>query len=172
MNQLLEQTRQKILESVQPQELVQSIEKVVEAGKKILYSPKTRDMVMQELQSDGDIEDVIGSGVAKLTGLVYAEYKKTLPMEVLMPVNMLLMLEVMDFLEQGGKLQVTNDTLAETTQATASAMLQLLGITPEKLEEYTRQAQGGAGQGAPEEAMAGGAQQPASGLIGNAMGGA
>jgi len=172
MNKLLEQTRQKILESVQPQELTQAIEKVVEAGKKILYSPKTRDMVMQELQTEGDIEDVIGSGVAKLTGLVYVEYKKTLPMEVLMPVSMLLMLEVLDFLEQGGKIQVNNDTLAETTQATASAMLQLLGVTPEKLEEYTQQAQGGASQGAQGAMPAAGAQQPASGLIGNAMGGA
>lgn len=160
MNPLLEQTRQQILASVKPPQLTQSIEKVVEAGKKILYSPKTRDLVLQELQSDGNIEDIIGSGVAKLTGMVYAEYKKTLPMEVLMPVNMLLMLEVMDFLEQGGKLEVNNDTLAQTTQATASAMLQLLGITPEKLQEYTQQAQGAAPQ----------AQQP-SGLIGGAMGG-
>lgn len=159
MNPLLEQTRQQILASVKPQQLTQSIEKVVEAGKKILYSPKTRDLILQELQSDGNIEDIIGSGVAKLTGLVYQEYKKTLPMEVLMPVNMLLMLEVMDFLEQGGKLEVNNDTLAQTTQATASAMLQLLGITPEKLQEYTQQAQG-----------AQPAQQP-SGLIGGAMGG-
>lgn len=158
MNQLLEQTRQKILESVNPPQLTQSIEKVVEAGKKILYSPKTRDLVLQELQTDGDIEDIIGSGVAKLTGLVYQEYKKTLPMEVLMPVNMLLMLEVMDFLEQGGKLEVNNDTLAQTTQATASAMLQLLGITPEKLQEYAQQAQG-SGQQAPQ------------GLVGGAMGG-
>lgn len=158
MNQLLEQTRQQILSSVKPQQLTQSIEKVVEAGKKILYSPKTRDLVLQELQSDGDIEDIIGSGVAKLTGMVYAEYKKTLPMEVLMPVNMLLMLEVMDFLEQGGKLEVNNDTLAQTTQATASAMLQLLGITPEKLQEYTQQAQ----SAAPQESQ---------GLVGSAMGG-
>lgn len=164
MNQLLEQTRQKILETINPPGLVTAIEKVTEAGKKILYSEKTRDLVLQELQSDGDMEDIIGSGVAKLTGLVYSEYKKTLPMEVLMPVSMMLMLEVLDFLEQGGKIQVTNDTLAQTTQATASAMLQLLGVTPEKLEEYTQQAQGAA---QPEMG-----QQPAPGLIGNAMGGA
>ncbi len=155
MNQILETTRQQILESVKPPQLTQAIEKVVEAGKKILYSPDTREMVLQELQSDGEMQDVIGSGVAKLTGLVYSEYKKTLPMEVLMPVCMLLMIEVLDFLEQGGKVQVTNEFLAEVTQSTASAMLQLLGVTPEKLEEYTQQAQGGA---SPQAAQP---QQPA-----------
>lgn len=163
MNQILETTRQKILESINPPGLTQAIEKVTEAGKKILYSEKTRDLVLQELQSGGDVEDIIGSGVAKLTGLVFAEYKKTLPMEVLMPVSMLLMLEVLDFLEQGGKIQVTNDMLAETTQATASAMLQLLGVTPEKLEEYVQQA---GAQPGPEPST-----EPPQGLVGGAMGG-
>ena len=165
MNTILNTTREKILESINPQGLVQAIEKVTEAGKKILYSPKTRDLVMQELQAEGDMEDIIGAGVAKLTGLVFNEYKKTLPMEVLMPVSMMLMLEVLDFLEQAGKIQVTNEMVAETTQATASAMLQLLGITPEKLQEYVQQS---GQQMAPE--MSGQPQQ--GGLIGAAMGGA
>lgn len=165
MNEILNATQEKILAGINPPGLVKAIEKVTEAGKKILYSPETRDLVMEELQSEGDMEDVIGEGVAKLTGLVFNEYRKTLPMEVLMPVSMMLMLEVLDFLEQAGKIKVTNEMLAEVTQSTASSMLQLLGITPEKLEEYTQQA----GMSAPTPSD--GAPQQ-GGLIGAAMGGA
>ncbi len=163
MNNILNTTKEKILDGINPKGLIQAIEKVTEAGRKILYSPKTRDMVMQELQSEGDVEDVIGSGVAKLTGLVFNEYKKTLPMEVLMPVSMMLLLEVLDFLEQAGKIKVTNEMLAETTQTTASAMLQLLGITPEMLEEAMSQS-GQTAQGAQTQVQ--------SGLIGSEMGAA
>lgn len=133
MNQLLEQTQAKILESVNPPELQQAVQTVVEAGKKIMYSEQTRDLLIEQLSADGELEEVVGSGIAKLAALLYSEYQQTLPMEVLMPAAFLLMVESLDFLERAGRTEVTADLIAECTQDVSSSILQALGVTPEQI---------------------------------------
>lgn len=164
MNELLQKTRDQLLSSVNPPQLTQAVETVVEAGKKVMYSEQTRDLLLEQLQADGDVPEIVGSGVAKLAVLLYSEYKNTLPMEVLMPASFLLMLESLDFLERAGEAEITNDLLAECTQETGASVLQAFGITPEKIAE-AQAAQGGGAQ------SAGQALPAAGGLIGGAMGG-
>lgn len=176
MNQLLQKTQDEILAKVNPPELQQAVNTVVEAGKKIMYSEQTRDMLIEQLNSEGELPEVVGSGIAKLAALLYSEYKQTLPMEVLIPAASLLMLESLDFLERAGRTEITNDLLAECTMETQSAILQALGVTPETIAAAQN---GQALPGMQGQAAAGGMPAPTpaaspapGGIVGGAMGGA
>lgn len=175
MNQLLQQTQDKIAESVNPPELRQAVEKVVEAGKKIMYSEQTRDLLIDQLNSEGDLPEVVGSGIAKLAAILFSEYKRTLPMEVLMPSAFLLMVESLDFLEKAGQAEITNDFVAKCTEEVGSAILQAIGVTPEQLAaaQNGQPISPGAAQ-APataEPTQPAAPAQPPPGIVSGAMGG-
>jgi len=159
-NPVIEKARASILERVDPR-LKQVVTKVVEAGKKVMYSQQTRDMAIQQMKQGSDPETV-GAAVTKLAAILFNQSKQTIPMNVLLPATMLLLFEALEFLEEAGTLKVDAQQLAGYTQATASGFLQMLGVTPEKL-------QGMIGQGMP--AGPGAAQpapQPPAGIVGGA----
>jgi hypothetical protein len=76
----------------------------------------------------------IGSGVAKLMALLIHKSGGKMPPQVAVPAALLLLCEVLQFMEDAGDLKVDNDLMAECTSSTGSAMLQALGVTPEKLQ--------------------------------------
>lgn len=160
MNQLLEQTSAAILQRVDPR-LRPVVEKLVESGKRVMYSEKTRELAMQQLAGGTDPEN-IGAGVAQLAGMLFTESNRTVPMQALAPASAVLLAEALAFLEEAGAVQVDEQFLAACTQALGASFLQLLGITPEKLQEVIGQQ------------PAAGAAQPAAqqGIVAGAMGGA
>jgi len=138
MNQLIEKARQALLQKVDPR-LRGVIDKVVASGKQVMYSEQSRQMAVQELKRGTDPESV-GAAVAKLAAVLFNQSKQTTPMNVLLPATMLLLFEALEFLEEAGTLQVDAPQLAEYVQATGSAFLQMLGVTPEKLQQMIGQA--------------------------------
>lgn len=87
----------------------------------------------------------------------WKEGKGTIQMEAFIPASLILLCEGMDFAEKAGKMQVTPDTLAAATKELMSSLMQILGITPEKIQAAKAQAK---------------PAQPAApkGIIGKAMG--
>jgi hypothetical protein len=154
-NPLIEKARASILEKVDPR-LAPVVTKVVEAGKRVMYSQQTRGLAIQQMKSGTDPETV-GAAVTKLAAVLFNESKQTIPMNVLLPATMLLLFEALEFLEEAGTLKVDAQNLAGYTQATASGFLQMLGVTPEKL-------QGMVGQAMPSGPAAA-APQPAAGIV-------
>ena len=94
MNPLLQKTQDALLAKVD-QRLVPVVNKVVNAGRKVMYSDASRGMAIQELKQATDPEG-IGSAAAKMAGVLFNQSKQTIPMEVLFPATMLLMLEALD----------------------------------------------------------------------------
>jgi hypothetical protein len=161
MNPLLEKTKQETL--AQKPQLRKPIEKTVEAGKKVMYDEKTRDMAVQQLSAGSDPES-IGSAVAKLAVILLNQAKGAMPMEVLIPASTILLCEALQFLEDAGSVEVTPDLLAECTMAMTSALLQALGATPEQIQGYIDKARGG------QQAPAQPAAQPPGGIVAGAQG--
>jgi hypothetical protein len=164
MNPILEKTRAAILDKAQP-ELRKPIEKTVEAGKKVMYDEKTREMAVKQLSAGSDPES-IGSAVAKLAAILFNQAKGAMPMQVLIPASTVLLCEALQFLEDAGSVQVTPDLLAECTMAMTSAVLQAFGATTEQIQGYIDKAKGG--QGAP----AGPTAQTSAGIVAGAQGAA
>lgn len=131
MNELLQKTQAAVLQKANPK-LAPVIKKVVEAGKKVMYSKESRDLFIQQVKGGTDPES-IGAAVAKLMGILSNQSKGTIPPEVLVPAATLLMCEGLQFMEEAGLVEITPDFLAAVTKAMGSAVLQLLGVSPEKL---------------------------------------
>ena len=140
-NTLLQQTEQQTQSKV-PAKFKTSFDRVVLAGQKLMYSDETHSMMRSQLDAPNPPEINVGEGIAKLMGILWKEGKGTIQM---------------DFAEKAGKIQVTPDTLAAATKELMSSLMQILGITPEKIQAAKAQAK---------------PAQPAApkGIIGKAMG--
>lgn len=169
MNPLLQKTQAAIEAKINPPQLKPVVDKLVAAGTHVMYAPTTRDMLVRQMQGPGDDFEKIGAGVAKLMGLLSTQAKGTIPPQAMIPAAIILMCEAMDFLAQAGRIQVTPDTLAKAMQETASALLQLLGVSPQKLQSMVNQSKAG---GAAPGAVPGAATPAPTGIIGSAIGGA
>lgn len=177
MNPLLSKTRAAILAKVDPR-LQKVVLKMVNAGHQIMFSPQTRHLLQQQLQGNAQNPEAVGSGIAKLLGILFNKSKKTAPVQALIPAGMVLMCDGLDFLEESGAVQVTSQFLAQCTQAAGSAILQMLGVKPEQVQQAMSQVQAQSGRGGRQPIIAGaqGATAvppapPARGVIGGAMAG-
>ena len=132
MNPLLEKTKQAILQSAD-ERLRPVIQKVVDAGLKVMFSPETRELTLRQLKGGADPE-AIGAGAAKLMGVLFNQSKGTIPMQAAIPASTILLCEALQFLEDAGVAQVNQDLLAQSMKATGSSILQMFGVTPDKLQ--------------------------------------
>lgn len=163
-NQLLQQTEQAIQAKVPPK-LQDAFQRTVKAGLTIMYSPQSNKLMMQQLGKPGDPLQNVGEGAAKLVGLLYRQSHHTMPVSIAAPAAIIFMCEAMDFLEQSGKVEVTKESIDQATQDTAAFVLQLFGVSQDKLHQIVSKQQGQSAPAAPAQAQAPG------GIIGSAMGG-
>lgn len=139
-NPLLVKTEQAIRAKVAPEQ-TKAFEKIISAGLKVLDSEKTHKLVASQLQAQGDPAEIAGAGAAKILGVLMNQSKGSMPMKAGIPAATVLLLEALDRLEELGRIEVTNETLAEATQAMGSAILQMMDVTPQKLDMLTKKAQ-------------------------------
>lgn len=151
MNDLMKKAAADRMAKVNPK-LVPAVEKVVESGKKVMYAEQTRGMFLEAMKAGTDPES-IGAAVAKLMGILQNQAKGTIPAEILIPAATLLLFEGLAFLEDAGMVTMDAGFLAECTKAMGSAMLQMMGVSPEKLQGMMQ-------QGAPQAQPA-----PAAGIV-------
>lgn len=169
MNPLLQKTEAAIEAKINPPQMKAVVDKLLALGKKIMYAPTTRHLLVYQMKGPGTDFEKIGAGVAKLMGLLTTQTKGTIPPQAMIPAGILLMCEALDFLEQAGRIQVNNDTLAQAMQETSSSLMQLLGVSPEKLQHMVTAAQKA---GPAAKATAPGAAPAPAGIINSAVGGA
>jgi hypothetical protein len=132
MNPLLQKTTQAVLQKADPR-IRPVIEKLFQAGKKVMYAPQTRQFMVKQL-GDGKDPEAVGAGVAKIIAIIFNQSNKTAPMQALIPAAVLLLMEGLQFLEDAGAIKVNPQSLAQYTQAMGSSVLQMFGVTPDKLQ--------------------------------------
>lgn len=174
-NQILQQVEQQISAKVD-QNLQPAFQKVVNLGMNIMHSEQSHKFMVDELKKEGEPAEKAGEGVAKLMGMIAHKSQGTLLKPKLMRAFMagaqVLLCEALDFMEKSGMIQITNDTVAHATQAMTGYLLQMLGVSKEKMQSLAQQAAAKQGeQGAmPQDAM----NQPATpkpmGILGQAQG--
>lgn len=158
-----------------PEKYRNAFERVVAAGLRVMYSEQTHDMMTSQLGEDNPPEINVGEGIAKLMAILFREGKGTIPMEAFIPASVVLLSEGLDFAEKAGYLHADAETLAAATKELMSSLMQVLGITPEKIKAAKAQT-GQAGQTTQRPEINATTtqtpQQPAApkGIIGAAMG--
>ena len=139
-NPLLVKMEDAITAKVPPQQMA-AFKKIIRTGEKVLFSQNMHKMVTEQLKASGNPAVIAGEGAAKLLGILVTQSKGTMPMEAGSPASAVLLCEILDMMEQLGKIKVDNNNLAEAVQAMSSGILQLFGVTPEKLSAMMQQAQ-------------------------------
>ena len=108
-------------------------------------------------------------------GTMLNQVKGQIPTPLIVPASIILMCEILDFISQSGKVQITPGLVAQCTQDTSAAVLQMLKISQQQMHEVVAHGVSKARQnanGAPPQATPQSPQPPAGGLINSAMQGA
>lgn len=117
-------------------------DKICLAGMKVMFSKETHGQLLQGLQESEDKLKTAIEGVIGLLGILYKESRNTMPVGPMILAGQSLMMEALDFMEQGGMVEVTPDLLAEATQSYIETLLPKLGVTPDKMQALMSQTQG------------------------------
>lgn len=180
---VIAQVQDKVRQSI-PAQFRVAVQKLVLAGQKIMYDPKTHHLMSQALQSDSDPAHAVGMGVTQLMTMMWVQSKGSIPAPALIPAAILLVCEALDFCEQSKLLKPDNDMVGNAVQVVVSYMMQKMGIKPSDMAKVAgiegQQPANTQTPGAPAspqtaQQMAAG-QQPAApqtgggGLIGQQMG--
>lgn len=133
-NPLLQKAEQGIESKVPPNRQA-DLQKVVNAGMTIFYSPQLKDARNQMIQRSTDPAKEAGLGAAKLISELYQQSNKTMPTDIAVPAAMIFGLQYLDLLANVGKTQITPDLVANATSAIADNVLPLFGVTPDKMQQ-------------------------------------
>jgi hypothetical protein len=136
-NPLLQQTEQAITARV-PQNLQNPLQRTLTAGFEIMYGSKA-GVLKSQLMKSNDFAHNAGEGAAKLIGILFIQSKKTMPVKIAVPAATIFMCEALGFLEQAGKIKVTPELLADATKDMAANVLQLFGVSQDKMNSMISQ---------------------------------
>lgn len=146
-----------------PPELQEPLDRIILAGKKVMFSEETADLVEEAFAGDGPIEQKLGEAIAGLMGILWQQSNQTMPPMLIIPAAMVLLAEAVDFLTGAGE-DVSPAQYGEAIELTIEGVLSMFGADADTIEQEL-------GQGQPPEMGEPMPEQPPAGLIGGAMGG-
>ena len=134
---VIQQMRDQWMEKV-PDARKNAVEKLVMAGQKVMFDPKTHDGIMQQfdgIEAESETHK-IAVGVAGLLLRLSEKAKGPLPVPALVPTAAILALDALEFLGEAGKIEVTVENAKQVVLDTNAVMAQKLDVgTPEKMAQ-------------------------------------
>lgn len=141
-NTILQKVESQVEAKVKPQYQT-AFKRVVMLGLQAMHSPQSHQYMVKVMNEPGDPAEKSAEGVIRLLGLMINKSKNTMLSPTVAPAlfsaAQVLLCEALDFMAQTGKVQITNDTVSSATQALSSYYLQMLGVTPQKLQGMLHQ---------------------------------
>ena len=120
----------------------QAYDKIVLAGMKVMFSKETHAQLLAGLKESQDPLKTAVDGIIGILGLLFKESRNTMPGGPIFLGGQWLLMEALDFMEQGQMIEITPEMLAEATQSYIETLLPKLGMTPEKMQAALGKAQG------------------------------
>lgn len=156
-NPKLKKFKTAIEEGLDP-EMKEAMEPIIVSGMKILYSDSTHPKVLEVydgMKQDNFAPDSIANGIANLIGMIFEGSQGKMPLEPAVPASLILACYVMEDLEVGFGMPISDEVIKAVVSLVATKIGDLLD--PEGLHEEAKAA-GVPGQ---EGQPAGGQPQPA-----------
>jgi hypothetical protein len=127
-----------------PPDLQEAFARVVKAGMKVMFSEQTHELMMEELSKDGDLEQVLGEGIAGLMLLLFKKSNETMPAQLLVPAGIYLLSEAADFTEKIMQDKMPPAVMADAIQVMTNIIFEKMGVPKDKLSAaMTKVEQGG-----------------------------
>lgn len=116
-------------------EQLSAFDRVVAAGKKVLYSKESAEMV-QGLMMDDEIpiRNKLGEGVANLLVMMDNQANGSIPKETMIPAGVAILFEAADYMFECG-FDVSEKDLADAMETMVYGVFQGYQIPPEKVDE-------------------------------------
>jgi hypothetical protein len=147
-----------------------SFDKIVLAGKKLLYDPKfhqNMELVKNPASRQQPVQ-TIARGVTGLLWIMYLQSQKSLKPTPLILAGCVLMCDVIDFAERSFNIQFNPQMVSDCWKLTMQEIYQKLGVSPQDLQDAINknsQQQGIGGLGPQGQGLAQNAAQQAGGGI-------
>jgi hypothetical protein len=125
-----------------PTNFQEAFAKVVTAGMKVMFSEETHDLMIDQLNQEGDVGQIAGESIAGLMLLLFQKSNETMPIEVIIPSGVYLLGEAADFIEKVTQVEMTPDIIATATQVMMEQIATKFGVDPSKLLAAAEQAKG------------------------------
>ncbi len=106
----------------------------------VLFSDETHDLMLQQLEEDGDIAESAGNAIAGLMSMLYEKSNQSMPPEVIIPAGTYLMAEAADFIEQVTGETLTGETLSNAAAVMTETLMNAFGVDANKFVESSEQA--------------------------------
>jgi hypothetical protein len=111
-----------------------AFERVVVAGKKMLYAPETMQAIEQLVFDDNvPMKNKLGEGIANLVVMMDNQGNGTIPKDILIPAGVVLMFEAADYVFEAG-FDVSEEDLAGGMEILTYGIFDAYGIPREKLD--------------------------------------
>ena len=123
-----------------PEEFAQAFAQVIKAGMKVLFSDETHELMLQQLEEDGEIAESAGNAIAGLMSMLYEKSNQSMPPEVIIPAGTYLMAEAADFIEQVTGETLTGETLSNAAAVMTETLMNAFGVDANKFVESSEQA--------------------------------
>lgn len=156
-----------------PPNLQSAYDRVITAGKKIMYSQQMAPQITELLKGQGTPGQKIGQGIVALMAIMIGQSNHTMPPQLVIPAATELVVVFADFLRESG-LKVEDKDIGEGMATMISTIMERAGITPDKLQGILQQGGGGGGAAPatpaqPAPAPGGNPAPEPAGLVGGAM---
>jgi hypothetical protein len=106
--------------------------RIVMAGQKIMFSQQMTPQITALMKGQGTLGQKIGNGVTALLAILIDQSNHTLPPQLLIPAGVELCTDFADLL-RGSGVQVADNDTSEGIETMVAAVMQKLGVTPQKL---------------------------------------
>lgn len=135
------------LESVQknikmPPELQEAYERVVIAGMKVMFSKESHQIMLKEIQGEGEVSEKLGRGIAGLMLMLFKESNETMPPQVIIPAGVELLVQAADFVRKTGIDEVTNEDIGNGIEIFISTILDKFGADSKQIMAMVNQYSG------------------------------
>lgn len=109
------------------------LDRIVTAGMKVMFDPKTHQMMLDEIKKPGPIEQKLGMSIAGLMGLLVKESNNSLPPQLLIPAGIVLLAHASEFLVQAG-IPCSDHDIAASIDVFVHTVLTAFKLDPAKVQ--------------------------------------
>ena len=118
---------------VLPPDLQLPFQKLVEAGRTIMYSEQMRPEIQKIMQDPKPIEQKLPEGIRGLMGLMAQQSKGQIPPQIVIPAAIELLHDAADFLQQAGMAELTPEQMTDATQYLVVLLAKGAGASDEQV---------------------------------------